>query len=49
MVKPQCSAGTTASNSFLWTSIGAGFAIAALAALLLTRLQLNRRTYRTAR
>jgi hypothetical protein len=41
-------AGTTASNSVPWASIGAGFAIAALAALLLTRLQLNRRTYRTA-
>lgn len=42
------SPGTTASNSVPWTGIGIALAIAALAALLLTTLQLTRRTHRTA-
>ena len=40
--------GTVASNSVPWTSIGAGFALAAVAALVLTTLHLTRRTHRTA-
>jgi len=39
--------GTLASSSVPWTGIGAGFALAAVAALLVT-LQLTRRTHRTA-
>jgi hypothetical protein len=38
------SAGAAASNSFPWTAIGVGFAIAAVAALLLTTLLRIRRT-----
>jgi len=38
------SAGAGASNSFPWTSIGVGFAIAAVAALLLTTLHRTRGT-----
>lgn len=41
------SAGTTASNSFPWTSIGVGFAIVATAVLLLM-LHMTRHTHRTA-
>jgi hypothetical protein len=42
------SAGTAASNSFPWTSVGVALAIAAVVAVLLTTLQLTRRLHRTA-